>query len=361
LALSGGGFRASLSALGAVRLLAGSGLLAQVKWASSVSGGSIANGLLAHHYEELEKEGFALEALDRVVLTPFIRRVTSSSLTRTLLANLWRVVGPGTRTDLLARELDRWFFGGRRLEDLPQSCRFVFNAANLTTGVRFGFERDVVGDWVMGTVPTEGSGLRLAQAVAASSAVPGAFAPFRVPGLAFPCAEGRIPSLLDGGAYDNSALEVVDDLPSAVLVALNAGGLFHTGRYGWIPIIRDLERSTSLLYRQSTSLRYRDMVDRFKAWEAARRAGQAPAPWARRGVLFGLATSFKVSEEWAATRPAFEDLVPTLAGYKTSLGRVPSDICEQLVYRGWWLAGATLATYQRDVLPGRLPEWEELP
>src|SRR5439155_8923985 len=111
------------------------------------------------------------------------------------------------------------------------SCRFVFNAADLTTGVRFGLERDVFGDYVLGRRVTNGSRLRLADAVAASAAFPGAFAPLLLD-YEFPCEDGRVPKLLDGGAYDNLGLEVVDDLPRAVnglpqafLVAINAGGL----------------------------------------------------------------------------------------------------------------------------------------
>lgn len=47
MALSGGGFRATLAALGALRYLADVGLLCNVRLVSSVSGGSIANGMLA--------------------------------------------------------------------------------------------------------------------------------------------------------------------------------------------------------------------------------------------------------------------------------------------------------------------------
>jgi NTE family protein len=116
------------------------------------------------------------------------------------LENVWRTVGPSTGTNLLAREFDAWFFHEKLLEDLDPSCRFVFNAANVTTGVRFGFERDILGDWVMGRVATKGTGIRVAEAVAASAAVPGAFAPFVLKGVEFPCANRRTAKLLDGGA-----------------------------------------------------------------------------------------------------------------------------------------------------------------
>ena len=111
--------------------------------------------------------------------------------------------------------------------------------------------------------------------------------------------------LQDGGVYDNMGLEAIDGLDDdELIIAINAGGLFYVRRgYGWIPVIRDFLRLNSILYRQSTALRRREMVERFRAWETARRAGTPPPPWARRGVLFGLTTSFDdrhpVSSEWA--------------------------------------------------------------
>ncbi len=358
---SGGGFRATLTSIGVGRFLAAAGLLGNVRYLSSVSGGSVANGLLALAWDGLAKAEFSREAYDEAVVAPLTELVTRRSLSSALIRNVWRILGPSTRTDLLARFFDEWFFDGRELEELPSDVRWVFNAANVTTGVRFGFERDVVGDYVLGLVTTAGTGLRVAQAAAASAAVPGAFAPFKID-LAFPCANGREAKLLDGGTYDNLGLEVVDDRPDVFLVAVNAGGIFRTGRYRGIPIVRDLVRSSSLLYRQTISLRHRDMVERFQAWERATRAGRAPPDWARRGVLFGLATTFddRLSEEWAAHSPQpSRREIERLACVPTSFGRFEPELCRALIRRGWWLAGASIATYHTDLLD-TLPLWTEI-
>ncbi len=358
LAFSGGGFRATLAALGVLRFLADARLLERVRWASSVSGGSVANGLFAHNYAALASEKFSRQALDEFVIDPFVARVSRQSLTLTLFRNAWRLVGPQTRTHLLAHTFEKWFFAGR-LEDLPSECRFVFNAANLATGVRFGFERDVFGDYVMGRRVTAGSGLRLADAVAASAAVPGLFAPLKLDRFTFPCSDGRTASLVDGGAYDNSGLEVIDRLAGAFLVAINAGGLFRTGKTGRIPLVRDLSRANSLLYRQSTGLRRREMVERFQEYERARRAGEAPRSWGRQGVLFGLATTVEdASPEWVDGRPHDEALRLELALLKTSFARFSRERCHQLLHRGWWLTGCSIATYHRELLPESLPRWE---
>jgi NTE family protein len=367
LAFSGGGFRASLAALGVLRFVADSGLLGRVRYVSSVSGGSVAHGLLARHYDELEREEFRPEALDRVVINPFIDRISRHSLIWALLLNVWKIIGPKTRTQLLADTFADWFYGQRRLDELSPSCRFVFNAADLTTGVRFGFERDVFGDYVLGRRVTDGSTLRLADAVAASAAFPGAFAPLVLGNYDFPCGDGRVPRLLDGGAYDNLGLEAVDDVsravedhPQAFLLAINAGGLFHTGRFGGLPFFRNLVRVNSLLYRQSTTLRMREMVGRFQAFERARSQGQPIPDWGRFGVLFSLATTFKTpNQEWVDGRPEDDELRLKLALVKTTFARFEAELCRQLVYRGWWLAGCSVATFHRDLI-GELPQWRPL-
>ncbi|NBM21307.1 patatin-like phospholipase family protein, partial [Streptomyces sp. GC420] len=163
--------------LGFVRLLADAGLLHGLRHASSVSGGSIANGVLATAWPALRSRGLTAEAVDELVVDPVVERVSSRSLKRALIRGAWRTLGPATRTELLARRLDEWFFAGIELEDLDPEVRWIVNAANLTTGVRFTFERDVLGDYTTGLAPTTGTGLRLSLAVAASAAVPGAFPP----------------------------------------------------------------------------------------------------------------------------------------------------------------------------------------
>jgi NTE family protein len=353
-ALSGGGFRATLAGLGVLQLLADAGLLANVRYCSSVSGGSVANGLFAHHYAELQQAGMTGEAFEAIVVRPFVEKISTRSFIWSLVRHAWTIVGPKTRTNVLADTFGRWFYGDQLLAELPSDCRFVFNAANLTTGVRFTLERDLIGDYVTGYVPTATTGFRLADAVAASAAFPVAFAPLSLKGIEFPCGQRRPPKLLDGGVYDNMGLEAIDGLRAGeLIVALNAGGLFYVhARYGWIPVVRDFLRLNSVLYRQTTAIRRREMVDRFKGWEEARTNLETPPSWARRGVLFGLTTTFTNPDPaWVTGRPEHPDLIQPLARVKTTFARFRPSTCRQLVYRGWWLTGAALATFHRDVLP----------
>ncbi|MDP8929108.1 MAG: patatin-like phospholipase family protein, partial [Actinomycetota bacterium] len=112
---------------------------------------------------------------------------------------------------------------------------------------------------------------------------------------------------------------------------------------------------------QSTALRRRMMVDRFQAWEAARDRNQPPPPWGRRGVLFGLATTLEPSDNWRQVNPA-PPMPDDVAFVNTSFDRFPRELCEKLVYAGWWLAGATLTLFHRELFEGRdLPRWRPLP
>ncbi|KQV76037.1 Patatin [Aeromicrobium sp. Root344] len=360
LTISGGGFRATLAGLGAIRLLADAGLLSDLRYVSSVSGGSLANGLLASRWPLLREAGFTAAAVQEHLIDPFIARISSQSLKWSLVRGIWRTVGPSTRTDLLVRRFDEWWFDGVELEHLDRGVRWIINAANLTTGVRFGFERDTVGDYTIGHVSTAGTGLRLSTAAAASAAVPGAFAPVVLKSPEFPGAD-HAPVLMDGGTYDNTGLQALDDKAyrDVFLVALNAGGLLRPGPYGRVPVIRDLARANSLLYRQSVALRTTSLVAQF---QRGRKAGAGPLPPdGRRGVLTGLVTTLPDPgpaplRAWRARFPearAYDGrdlaLVPTV------FDKLEPALCRALVHRGWWTVGAALATF----FPRRLGDFSE--
>jgi hypothetical protein len=60
--------------------------------------------------------------------------------------------------------------------------------------------------------------------------------------------------------------------------------------------------------------------------------------------------------EWRETRPEpSKDAIVALARTPTTLDLFPQQLCERLMYRGWWLTGATLSQYHRELLPAELP------
>jgi NTE family protein len=354
--ISGGGFRATLAGVGVLQLLGEANLLANLRYLSSVSGGSVANALLAVAWPQIRDEAYTADSVASHVIDPLVDRVSRQSLKWSLVRGAWRTIGPRSRTHLLARRLDEWWLNGCELASLDPEVRWIVNAANLVTGVRFAFERDVLGDYTLGLLSTRDTHITLSTAVAASAAVPGAFAPLVLHGLNFPCSQWD-PVLMDGGTYDNTGLQALtsERYKDAFLVTMNAGGLLRPGPYGKVPILRDLARANSLLYRQSTGLRTSDLVERF---QRGRAAGDGPLPVdARRGFLIALATTLPYPgpprlQEWRARFGEWRDhdgqdlsLVPTV------FDKLDERLCRALIYRGWWLAGASLALHHPDRLP----------
>ena len=421
--LSGGGFRASLAGIGALRALADVDLLGNVRYASSVSGGSWANGLLALNWEELAARDFTLDAVDDLIVRPFVEKISTKSLGLRMALNMWKVLGPRTRTDLLADAFNAWFGDGRRLDDLSPGCRFIFNATNLNSGVRFGFERDRVGDYKSKYI--RAPEMLIAEAVAASAALPGALAVhhLRTPYNVYPWRDR--PKLVDGAVYDNLGVEPFMQLrQKPLLVMLDAGAKLHQGVTERLGLVGVLKRSSAVGQNQVTTVRKRWVIDRFRAWEEweerepeqfktyvgdqqaadtliadwvrRKRKGELrpgelpppmPPPRSLRGVTFGLSTSMDpkdgeiestisrhqryVPDGEASELPPWHDLDSDIPEWRArcvdvpmSVGKFDLSVCRDLIYRGWWLTRESLRTFHPEALPvppPRWTDWYELP
>ncbi len=435
-AFSGGGFRASLAGLGVTRFLAQADLLRDVRYVSSVSGGSWACAILALNWDDLEERGFTLDAVDDLVVRPFVDRVTGTSLQRRLILNLWRVLGPGrTRTDLLADAFDDWFGDGRSLADLPapDRCRFILNSTNLRTGKRFTFERERVGDytgiegqrgiWI--TPKTEVAGklgdgidIRVADALAASAAIPGALSPQRIPHAYRGVYQKGEPQLVDGAVYDNLGVEPFNHLGVArpLVVSIDSGAPLQGAKIQ-TDLLGVIKRSQRVIQDQAALVRRRWMVEGFGSWQRWRRdnpgeyeeysadvaaAEEAFAAWrerrrqlrsegaspelagpaptfppegARRGVSFALDSKTEgglgasISEryydsesgppevpEWCRDDP--QEFIDSVANMPMSVKKLDPILCRDVIYRSWWISRAFLTTYHDDVVP-RVEGWTE--
>lgn len=344
IALSGGGFRATLAGLGVLRFVADAGLMSKLRWLSGVSGGSIAAAAFAARYQQLQAARFSLDVLDEQVITPVVQAISARSLALFLSARVWKTLSPLTRSDLLADALDQWFLNGAKIRDLSTDCYFSFNATNLVTGKRFIFSNTVVGDAVTGHILTTDCDVRLAEAAAASAAVPGVFPAMRLRRVTFPCASGNDVRLVDGGVWDNLGVDSLPNKGRYLRVVMNAGGLFRGGGLGVVPVIRDLVRSSAILYQSSVT---------------ARVEYTHTNPLQQR-VILNLGSTAPAWNFWQDARPP--DANPReLAALPTSFARFSPDLCRRLVYQGWWLAGAALAplTTVDSYLSFSLPIWKE--
>jgi predicted acylesterase/phospholipase RssA len=263
LALSGGGFRATLFHLGVVRYLRDTGRLASVRHVSGVSGGAV---MAAHlvcrwaDYSSSEDAEFEDAARELVALTrrnvrgrillawPFQVLANLCRLVlRLLLAPLapiplvgWplrgrrlaRALRYRTRSDLLERKLAS-LFGNRDLRDVrsapgePAVPDLHLLATNLSQGgaasfssVQQGNERKVVYQWEVnpGTggheaelLEVQCDHLPIERAVACSAAFPGVFPPrlLEAEDLGLGSEKDLRHLLTDGGVFDNLGVRML--------------------------------------------------------------------------------------------------------------------------------------------------------
>jgi NTE family protein len=204
LAVSGGGYRAMLFHVGALWKLNEIGELRRLAHVSSVSGGSIAAGVLAMNWPRLEfSEGVATNFCDRIA-KPLMRL---AGWTLDVPAGVCGLIPFCSAAKTLETLYKRLLFGKTTLADLPESPRFTFNATNLQTGALWTFERETMGDETLGELPT--TSIPLARAVAASSAFPPFLAPLvlRARMVAWRPYRHRFSKLR---SYDNLAIRIAE-------------------------------------------------------------------------------------------------------------------------------------------------------
>jgi predicted acylesterase/phospholipase RssA len=243
LAFSGGGFRATVFGLGALRALHDRGVLRDVTVVSGISGGSLLAAMWAYGPEsftdfdtsvtELVTTGLQWE-LARRAFAPRAVLANGASLTTAIVGKPFGGQRSSTRTEALVQALAARPFGQRQLGDVTHpGLATIISATDLATGnaVRFGSKvssLSSIGD-IADPVP-------VADAVAASAAFP-ALLPQLNRAYTFSKRDGRQerrPLLMtDGGVYDNLGLTPLFPGRSAVhtshvydldyIVAVDAG------------------------------------------------------------------------------------------------------------------------------------------
>lgn len=279
LALSGGGFRASLYHIGVLAKLAELDLLRHVEVISSVSGGSI---ISAHYYLEVRnmlqshKDG----DISKQQYIDIVKRVARNFVTGTqknirvrvisnLLTNLKMILFPTYSRTVRSGELyEKLIYskvpdgGGdekRYLSDLyiePKGAPFTFrpktdnwrrenkvpilviNATTLNTGNNWQFTASWMGEpppvsqkemdgktrlrrTYYREAPKKHQHYRLGSAVASSACVPGLFEPIVLTGL---YKDNYTVRLVDGGVYDNQGISSLLDQGCNVILVSDASG-----------------------------------------------------------------------------------------------------------------------------------------
>jgi NTE family protein len=276
LALSGGGYRASLFGLGSLWRLNDAGLLGHIDRITSVSGGSILSGVLAHRWSRLNFVDGRAHNFDAEVAAPI---EGFCSRTIDIAAGIKGLLMPfKSAGDFLIDRYAEDLFGDATLKDLPAAGagvpQFTFYATNLQTGRSFRLRQDKISDYMIGestrvVVP-------LAKAVAASSAFPPVFSPIELATdpadwsdtgltMAHPEKLRRHVMLADGGIYDNMGLEALTGRGRTDIVLVSdAGAPFEIEEDPAEDYVRQLGRVRDILIDQTRALRKRWLVEEFE-------------------------------------------------------------------------------------------------
>jgi len=378
LALSGGGFRATLFHLGSLWRLNELGWLKHLAEVTSVSGGSIIAGYLGFHWKHIafDADGVATNFADEIVQP--LRDFCSHSI------ELESIVAG------LARPYRRGLFGRATLQDLPsdeEGPRFTIYATSLQTGVSVRFSQPYIAEYHLGKV--ELPSIQLATAVAASCAFPLFMSPVTLrfnprdwkdwkKGEKDPSDWGeweegekgnrlmdlpgkkRLRSTMrldDGGVYDNLGLERIWDRYTTVLVS-DAGAPLSVGEVSlWSRLIGSLrvKRPIDIITEQTRRLRRRWLV---KDLQESR----------MQGAYWGIAThisNYKYGlKKKGCAPPIINDSKTTrsLCRIRTRLNRFSTKEQEQLINWGYALTDAAMRCYVlgKGAKPGRLPYPKQL-
>jgi NTE family protein len=279
LCLSGGGDRAALFHLGALRRLNELGVLSKVDTITCVSGASAIAAQLATHLVRLgewPEPGQPVPDWDEGVAEPLRAFIQGDARTGPALrgfgAGWWDA---NTSTDALAALYAAGPASARML-DLPERPRFLFLATDMVFRTLWVFDtgKRVMGDVQAGYRPLTDE-WTMARATAASNCLPGVFLPMQVHGRPEEFVGGTYHGpdrdelvasidLSDGGVIDNLGVEPVWRDHSCLLVS-DAGPCYKPDPK--LGAMWKVLRFATTLVEQATDLRKRWLISRFLAGE----------------------------------------------------------------------------------------------
>lgn len=352
LALSGGGFRATLFHLGSLWRLNELGWLPKLDRISSVSGGSITSGLLGVRWGRLQwvdGEGTNFVAEIAAPLREFCARSVDAPAIGLGALLPWRDV-----SEIIEREYAKHLFGGATLRDLPDRPRFIFNSTNFMTGVDFRFSKPYAGDYRIGMIPQPRFAVALA--VTASSAFPPFLSPVirTVDPTAFERWQGadlydqaayreRL-FLTDGGAYDNLGLETLEKRCRTLLVG-DAGAPFRPDTDPPTAWHAQALRAFDIATNQARGLRKRRLIADYQ---------EAASP--RKGSYWGITTEIS-GYRLPDALPVPPEATSYLSSIRTRLN--PFSEAEQcrLINGGYALCDAAMRKYVLTGPVRKPPQW----
>jgi NTE family protein len=343
LCLSGGGYRAMVFHLGTFIRLNEAGLIKKLNRISSVSGGSIAAGVLGLHWKKLIFENDVATNLMGEVIEP-VRKMAGVSIdAESIIGGIFL---PGTISDRVTLAYQKYLFGKATLQDLPSDTegpRFVINATNVQSGVLWRFSKPFMADYLVGMV--KNPSVPLAVAVAASSAFPPVLSPARlelnhsdfVPDPSYPLQREPFTTnvvLSDGGVYDNLGLETVWKQIKTVLVS-DGGGKMQPEAEPKNDWARHAVRVSGIVDNQVRSLRKRLIIQSFIDQKDA-----------HDGTYWGIRSHVK-DYPIQDSLPCPEDRTLELAETPTRLKRLEPEYQNRLINWGYAVCDAAIRSHYK--------------
>lgn len=354
LSLSGGGYRAALFHLGALRRLNELGLLTQIDTFSAVSGGSITAAFVADVARRRWSDRGSVVA-DWPTLEAEVRKLCRTNIrTAAILQRLlpWNWGRPESSVRHLIGRY-RQFITRLRLTELPTHPRFVFCATDMAYGVNWVFSRDRVGSYMAGHLAPAADRFSVAEAVGASSCFPPVFAPLPIDcepgdlGGGRDDDEARRPArirglrLSDGGLYDNLGLEPVWKRHRFLLVS-DGGGTFEAE--GDTGLFWRLSRYTQVVGRQVGALRKRWLIASLQ--QSNPENPDADPDRGLAGTYWGIGTP---TSAYGSAVPGYSDDLVTevISEVRTDLNSFSDAEIEVLINHGYLLAAAAAERWLR--------------
>ena len=343
LSFSGGGYRATLFHLGALRRLNEFGIPPKLTTISSVSGGSILNGFLATRLPAPVSSGIA--NFPDAVSKP-VREFCSLDIRKWIALE---VAVPGTHNSLgLAKQYDQHLTSGKLLKDIPGTPFHVFCTTDLSCGVDWTFKKQQCGDYQVGFLDTP-AGWRVSTAVAASSCFPPVFKPLNLDLDPAKLAGGKMPpspardkcirelTFSDGGVYDNLGLEPIWKNHEVVLCS-DGGALFHVG--GDTGFVWEVDRFISIPENQALAVRKRWLISNFVTRQL-------------KGTYWGIGST---AYDYGVQQGYSNDLAKNyISAIRTDLDRFSDAEASILENHGYWLADAAIRKHVPELLPANIP------
>ncbi len=353
LAFSGGGVRATVFHLGVLAKLARQDLLPDVKAISSVSGGSLAAGLViaTAGYRWPTSDEYLQDIVPRVLRLLTTRDLQWDYVQRSFLQP-WRLLSG--RATVLGDSIEKlWGIDGALFE-LPENPKWFINATCYQTGKNWRFQRDIMGDYQ--TKYVTDPDFQLAHALATSDAVPGLIGPLMMRTKHHEWSEFRDGDwhdiepkyrrlhLWDGGVYDNLGVESLFKPSEGLcegtdfLIVCDASRpLSSDARQSrWRPgYLRASMRMVDVATDQVRSLRARMLMGHFK---------QNPGSGAY--LRLGRKTARIFSRGADEGKPALTDQeVESVSKLETTLRRLTDEEFSMLFRHGYEVADAMLQSY----------------